>query len=77
MNAWWTLGDTRRGGRDSEEKDKSSVNTNFFFFFFFSYCAQPKVAMHCSCRAKKYSFDSTIVGYILIFSSAKNNYITI
>ena len=43
----------------------------------FSYSAQPKIAVHCSCGAKKYCFDSTIARYILSFSGAKNNYIAI
>ena len=82
MNAWWTLGETWRG---SEERDKSNVNVGFFFFFLpfsysaqsLSYNAQPKVTVHCSYGAKKYSFGSPIARYILIFSSAKNSYIAI
>ena len=39
--------------------------------------AQPKKAVYCNCGVKKYSFGSTIVGHILIFSSAKNSNIVI
>ena len=78
VNAWCTLGETRRG---REERDKSSVNAKYIyiyiFFLPFSDNAQPKVAVHCNCGAKKYSFVSTIVGYILIFSDAKNSYMAI
>ena len=48
----------------------------YIYILPFTYHAQPKIAMHCSCGAKKYCFGSTIVGYILSFSSAKNSYIT-
>ena len=60
---------------------KNSVNAQikkfFFFFLLFSYNAQPKVVVPYSCRAKKYSFGSTIVGHILVFSGAKNSNIVI
>ena len=52
------------------------MNT-IFSFLPFSYCAQPKVAVHYSCEAKKYSFDSTIVGHILVFGGAKNSNIAL
>ena len=39
--------------------------------------AQSKVAVHRNYEAKKYSFGSTIAGYVVIFSDAKNSYITI
>ena len=71
MNVWWTLGET---WRDSEGRDKSSVNVIFFLFFTFQL---QDTAVHGSCGAKKYSFGSTITGYILIFSGAKNSYIAI
>ena len=54
--------------RDTEERDKSSVNAK-------KKKKTSKVAMHCSCGAKKYRFGFTITWYILIFSSAKNSYI--
>ena len=38
---------------------------------------QYTVAMHGNCGAKKYSFGSTIVGHILVFSGAKNSNIVI
>ena len=60
---------------------KSSVKAQikFFIFYFlpFSYSAQPKVALHYSCGAKKYSFGSIIIVHILVFSGAKNNNIVI
>ena len=70
------MGETQKGSKDRE---KSSVNAIFFFSSYsaqpLSYNAQPKVVVHCSCGAKKYSFGSAISGYILIFSGAKNGYL--
>lgn len=54
--------------KKSSMKAKKKIKT-------FSYSAQPKIPMHCSCVAKKYYFSSTIAGYILSFSGAKNSYL--
>ena len=49
-------------GRD----EKSSVNA-IYIYIFLNFNAQPKIVMHYSYGAKKYSFGSTIAVYILIF----------
>ena len=66
MNAWWTLEETL-------QKPCERKILLLFFFLPFNYRVPPLLAMHCSYGTKNNSFDSTIVGFILIFSGAKNS----
>ena len=57
--------------------NSSRVNTTFIFFIFYflpmSYCAQPKIVVHCSYGAKKYGFGSTnavIFWYLVVLKIA-------
>ena len=63
-------------------KKKKNIYIYIYIFIYlyilpFNYRAQPKIAVHCSCGAKKYCFGSTIARYILSFSGAKNSYMPI
>ena len=74
----WTHGGHWERHGEVVRRETKVVWMQFFFLPFsysaqsLSYNAQPKVTVHCSYGAKKYSFGSPIARYILIFSSAKN-----
>ena len=66
MNAWWTLEETL-------QKPCERKILLLLFFFTFQLSCTTTLTVHCSYGTKKYSFGSTIVGFILIFSGAKNS----
>ena len=75
-------GDREWGERHREKNSKiikSSVNVQIkkkiLITFQLYYTAKNSCA--CSCGAKKYRFDSTIVRHILVFNGAKNSNIAI